>query len=115
MSCLFCDIFDGKIPSSKVYENDRVVAFDDINPQAPVHVLIIHKKHIKNIDELTAENGAIMSDIFLAIKEVAAIKKTDDAGYRVIINNGEAAGQVIWHLHVHVLGGKKDLGPMLST
>ena len=75
-----------------MYENDRVVAFDDINPQAPVHVLIIHKKHIKNIDELTAENGAIMSDIFLAIKEVAAIKDRRRR-YRVIINNGAAAAR----------------------
>ena len=115
MGCLFCNIIQGKTPSSKVYENENVYAFDDINPAAPSHVLIVHKQHTKNIDELDAGNAKIMSDIFLAVKEVARIKKIDAKGYRVIINNGPAAGQVIWHLHVHVLGGKDNLGPMLAT
>lgn len=114
MGCLFCNIIEGKTPSTKVYENDRVFAFEDISPQAPVHVLVVHKTHTKNIDELTAENGGIMADLFLAVKEVARIRGIDEKGYRVIINNGGAAGQVIWHLHVHVLGGLESLGPMLS-
>lgn len=114
MGCLFCDIIAGKIPSTKVFENDRVFAFDDINPVAPVHVLVIHKTHTKNIDELSPDNASIMADLMLGVKEVARLKKTDAEGYRVIINNGPAAGQVIWHLHVHVLGGKQDLGAMLS-
>ena len=114
MGCLFCDIIEGKIPSTKVYENDSVYAFDDISPQAPVHTLVIHKKHIKNINELTPENSHIMSDIFLAVKEVAKIKGIDEKGYRVIINNNEAGGQVIWHLHVHVMGGREKMGPMVQ-
>lgn len=115
MGCLFCDIIDGKIPSKKIYENDRVFAFADINPQAPVHVLVVHKTHTKNIDELTAENSGIMGDLFLGVKEVARITGVDANGYRVIINNGAAGGQVIWHLHVHVIGGKADMGPMVVS
>ncbi len=114
MGCLFCDIIEGKIPSTRVYENSRVYAFEDIHPAAPVHVLVVHKTHTKNIDELDESNSFIMSDIFLAVKHVAALKGIEEDGYRVIINNGAAAGQVVWHLHVHVLGGRKDLGAMLS-
>ncbi len=114
MGCLFCNIIEGKTPSTKVYEDENVYAFDDINPQAPAHVLIVHKKHTKNIDELNRDNSGMMTDLFIGVKNVAAIKGIDKDGYRVIINNGPAAGQVIWHLHVHVLGGKPDLGPMLA-
>ena len=114
MGCLFCNIINGATPSSKVYENDTVFAFDDISPQAPVHVLVVHKNHTKNIDELSAENASMMGDIFLGVKEVARLKGLEEDGYRVIINNGPAAGQVIWHMHIHVMGGMKDLGPMLS-
>lgn len=112
MGCLFCDIISGKTPSHKVFENDKVYAFKDISPQAPLHVLVVHKEHIKNIDELTEKNSYIINDIFLAIKKIAEQEKLDK-GYRVIINNGVAAGQVIWHLHIHILAGKDDLGPML--
>lgn len=115
MGCLFCNILKGEVPSTKVYENDRVYAFEDINPGAPVHVLVIHKTHTRNIDELDQSNASIMADLFLAVKEVARIKEIDAEGYRVIINNGKAGGQVIWHLHVHVLGGRSDMGPMLSV
>lgn len=115
MGCLFCNILKGEVPSTKVYENDRVYAFEDINPGAPVHVLVIHKTHTRNIDELDQSNASIMADLFLAVKEVARIKEIDAEGYRVIINNGKAGGQVIWHLHVHVLGGRSDMGPMLSA
>ncbi len=114
MGCLFCDIIEGKIPSTKVYEDSSVYAFEDIHPAAPVHVLVVHKNHTKNIDEMDESNSHIMSDIFLAVKKVARLKGIDGDGYRVIINNGAAAGQVIWHLHVHVLGGSKDLGAMLN-
>lgn len=113
MSCLFCNIIAGQIPSKKVYENDSVYAFEDINPQAPVHVLVIHKKHIDRIETLDAGNASIMADLFLAVKEIARITGLSEKGYRVIINNGTAGGQVIWHLHVHVLGGMDDMGPML--
>ncbi len=115
MGCLFCNIIKGTTPSTKVYENDRVYAFEDINPKAPVHVLVIHKTHIEKIEDLNRENSATMADIFLAVKEVARIRGIEQAGYRVIINNGKAGGQVIWHLHVHVLGGKDSMGPMLAV
>lgn len=114
MGCLFCDIIQGKIPSKKVYEDEHVYAFEDISPQAPVHVLVVHKTHTKNIDELTGGNSGIMGDIFLGVKKVAQARGIDEKGYRVIINNGAAAGQVVWHLHIHVLGGLDDLGPMLA-
>ncbi len=114
MGCLFCNIIKGEVPSTKIYENERTYAFEDINPLAPVHILVISKTHIKNIDELEESNASVMADLFLAVREVARIKGIDADGYRVIINNGAAGGQVIWHLHVHVLGGLPDLGPMLA-
>ncbi|MBN2160853.1 MAG: histidine triad nucleotide-binding protein [Spirochaetes bacterium] len=114
MGCLFCNIINGTTPSTKVFENDTVYAFEDISPQAPVHVLVIHKKHIERIEDLDANNSAIMSDLFLGVKEVARIKGIAQNGYRVIINNGTAGGQVIWHLHVHVMGGRDDMGPMMA-
>ena len=114
MGCLFCNIAEGKTPSTKVYENDTVYAFDDINPLAPVHVLVISKTHVEKIEDLNKSNSAMMSDIFLAVKEVARIKGIDRQGYRVIINNGKAGGQIIWHIHVHVLGGKDNMGLMLA-
>ncbi len=113
MSCLFCNIISGATPSKKVFENDTVYAFEDINPQAPVHVLVIHKRHVERIEELNRENSSIMGDLFLGVKEVAKLKGIDEKGYRVIINNGTAGGQVIWHLHVHVMGGREDMGPMV--
>jgi len=98
-----------------VFENDRVYAFEDINPLAPVHVLIVPKTHVEKIDDLNNSNSAIMADIFLAVKEVAKIKDIDKRGYRVIINNGKAGGQIIWHIHVHLMGGKDTMGPMIVS
>jgi len=115
MGCLFCNIINGKTPSTKVFENDRVYAFEDINPLAPVHVLIVPKTHVEKIDDLNNSNSAIMADIFLAVKEVAKIKDIDKRGYRVIINNGKAGGQIIWHIHVHLMGGKDTMGPMIVS
>ena len=112
MDCIFCKIINGEVPSEKVYENDSVYAFEDINPVSPVHVLVIPKLHVKNINELTQENSKVMSEVFLAVKEVAKIKGLEK-GYRVIINNDKAGGQVVWHLHIHVLGGKDSMGPMI--
>jgi len=114
MDCIFCKIISGQIPSSKVYEDDRVLAFDDINPMSPVHVLVVPKEHIVNVNDLTVENSDIMAAIFLAAKEVARIKGIDQGGYRIIINNGTSAGQEVWHMHVHIMGGKEYLGPMLA-
>lgn len=106
--CLFCDIIEGKIPSSKVYENDKVLCFNDINPVAPVHVLVVPKKHFDDIrDMATAENGVdYMGEVIKAVDEVAKIKGLD-AGFRVINNCGEEGGQTVMHAHYHVIGGVK--------
>lgn len=111
--CIFCKIVSGDIPSKKVYENDRVLAFDDINPMAPVHVIIIPKQHIPTLMDVTPSNIGIMGDIVSAVKEVSKIKGVDQKGFRTVINCNEEGGQIIFHLHLHLLGGvrlKDDLG-----
>jgi histidine triad (HIT) family protein len=105
--CIFCKIADGTIPSSKVYENGEVVAFDDIHPMAPLHVIIIPRKHIPTLLDVTATNISTLSSMIAAAKEVARIKSIDKRGFRIVINCNEEGGQVIFHLHMHVLGGKK--------
>jgi histidine triad (HIT) family protein len=102
--CIFCKIVNGTIPSSKVYEDAEVLAFDDIHPMAPVHVIVIPKKHIPTLLDVTAEN---MNAMVKAAREAARIKGIDKRGFRMVINCNEEGGQVIFHLHMHVLGGKK--------
>ncbi len=104
MDCLFCEIIKGNIPSSKVYEDDYVYAFRDINPQAPVHILVVPKVHISSADEINAENSKYVAKIFEAIPEIAASEKLG-GGYRVITNCGADACQSVKHLHFHILGG----------
>ena len=106
--CIFCDIVEGKIPSTKVYENDYVLCFNDINPVAPVHVLVVPKKHFADMNELASDpEGALYAgEITKAIAEVAKIKGISGA-YRTINNCGEDAGQTVMHLHYHLLGGEK--------
>jgi histidine triad (HIT) family protein len=104
--CIFCKIIAGEIPSSKVFENDRVYAFRDINPMAPVHVLIVPKLHIPSADGVTGDNSAYVSAIFEAIPEIAKAEGLEN-GYRVITNCGEDGCQSVKHLHFHLLGGKK--------
>lgn len=106
MDCLFCKIIAGKIPSAKVYENDYVYAFRDIQPQAPVHVLIVPKEHISSIDEVTPANSDIVRHVAEAIPEVAKTLGLEN-GYRVITNVGEDGCQSVRHLHFHLLGGAK--------
>ena len=106
MDCIFCMIAEGKIPSSKVYEDDEILAFRDINPQAPVHVLVIPKTHIASADEVTEENAAIVAHIFETIPKIAAAEGLTN-GYRVITNVGEDGAQSVKHMHFHILGGKK--------
>ena len=106
MDCLFCKIIAGDIPSSKVYEDEHVYAFRDINPQAPVHILVVPKVHIASADEISAENSAYVAKIFEAIPAIA--KEAGHAnGYRVITNCGADACQSVKHIHFHVLGGKQ--------
>ena len=106
MDCLFCKIIAGKIPSAKVYENDYVYAFRDIQTQAPVHVLIVPKEHISSIDEVTPANSDIVRHVAEAIPEVAKALGLEN-GYRVITNVGEDGCQSVRHLHFHLLGGAK--------
>ena len=106
MDCLFCAIKDGKIPSTKVYEDDTVYAFRDIHPMAPVHVLIIPKQHIPSADGVTPENSACVAHIFEVIPKIAAAEGLTN-GYRVITNCGADGCQSVMHLHFHLLGGRK--------
>ena len=105
MDCIFCKIIEGAIPSSKVYEDEWVFAFRDINPQAPVHVLVIPRTHITSVNEITEENADIAAAILRAIPRVAAAEGLTN-GYRVITNCGEDGCQSVKHLHFHILGGK---------
>jgi histidine triad (HIT) family protein len=104
--CIFCKIAAGEIPAAKVYEDEHVLAFNDIQPQAPVHVLVIPKKHLASANDLRAEDTALLGHLFAAVQHVAQAKGVAAAGYRVITNVGKDAGQVVAHLHFHVLGGK---------
>ena len=106
MDCIFCKIISGDIPSAKVYEDKHCYAFRDINPLAPVHVLVVPKKHVASVDEITAQNSADVAAIFEAIPKIAAAEGLTN-GYRVITNCGEDACQTVKHLHFHVMGGKK--------
>lgn len=106
MDCLFCKIAAGEIPSKKVYEDDNMLAFHDIHPEAPVHVLVIPKTHIGSMDEVNAANSAVVAKIFEKIPEIAKAAGIVN-GYRVISNCGHDAGQSVPHLHFHILGGKE--------
>ena len=104
-NCLFCKIIAGEIPSTKVYEDELVFAFRDINPQAPTHVLVVPKTHIADCNGITAENNAVVGHIFAVIPQIAQAEGLA-GGYRVVSNCGADAGQTVQHLHFHILGGK---------
>ena len=104
--CIFCKIIKGEIPSNKVYEDDEILAFKDINPMAPVHILVIPKKHIKSADEISEEDELLIGKIFTVIKRLAKENNLDN-GYRIVNNCGEDGGQAVKHLHFHLLGGRK--------
>lgn len=104
-NCLFCKIVKGEIPSSKVYEDDRILAFRDIQPQAPVHILVIPKAHIPSADGINEENAGVVAHIFTKIPQIAAEQGLEN-GYRIVSNCGDDAGQTVKHLHFHILGGK---------
>ncbi len=108
MDCIFCKIAAGEIPSTKVYEDDRVVAFNDLDPQAPVHILIIPKEHIASAAEIKESNSSVVAHIFEVAAKIAAEKGLDN-GYRIVNNCGESAGQSVKHLHFHLMGGR-DFG-----
>ncbi|TSA55945.1 MAG: histidine triad nucleotide-binding protein [Planctomycetaceae bacterium] len=105
--CIFCKIVNGEIPSTKVYENEKVLAFNDINPMAPVHVIIIPKEHIPTLLDVTPEKMDILVAMFSAAQKVAKINNIDKKGFRMVINCNQEGGQIIFHLHMHVLGGRR--------
>lgn len=104
MDCLFCKIAAGDIPSNKVYEDDKLLAFYDIEPKAPVHVLIIPKAHLAGVRDVTADNSAAVAHIFATIPQIA--EKLGVSDYRIVTNNGADAGQTVQHLHFHLLAGR---------
>ena len=104
--CLFCKIVAGKVNADIVHENDSVIAFRDINPQAPTHVLIIPRNHVATINDLSESDAGDVGRMFLAAKEVARTEGLDERGYRVVMNCMEGAGQSVFHIHLHLLGGR---------
>lgn len=105
--CLFCKIINGEIPSKKVYEDEKTYAFYDISPQAPVHILVIPKKHVSSLNEL--EDFSVMSDIYNAVSNI--VKELGLKDYRTVINTGVEAGQTVFHIHLHILAGRTLLWP----
>ncbi len=104
--CLFCRIAAGEIPAKVIYSDDDVIAFHDINPQAPLHALVIPRKHIATINDIRSEDAALIGKLFLAAKQIAAEAGYADDGYRVVMNCGLDAGQTVFHIHLHVLAGR---------
>ena len=105
--CIFCKIIKGEIPSNKVYEDEEILAFKDINPAAPIHILVIPKKHITSLIEIKEEDEKLIAKIYSVINKIAKDMQIDQKGFRVIVNCGEDGGQEVGHLHFHLLAGKK--------
>jgi histidine triad (HIT) family protein len=103
--CLFCRIIKGEIPAKKVYEDDHIFAFEDVNPQAPTHVLIVPKKHIRGLKEAQAEDAELVGRLHLAAAEIGRQRRIED-GYRTVLNVGAKSGQSVFHIHVHLIGGR---------
>ncbi len=106
MACLFCSVVDKKIPAKIVYEDEHAVAFRDINPQAPTHVLVVPRTHIAAIHDAEPEHALALGQVLLAARKVAEQEGLVESGFRLVINDGEHAGQTVHHIHVHVLGGR---------
>jgi histidine triad (HIT) family protein len=109
--CLFCGIVEGTIKANIVYQNDLVVAFNDIGPKAPVHVLIIPRKHIVGVLDVTVDDGAVIAEIFQVAARLAREFGIADSGFRVVVNSGPNSGQSVFHLHYHLLGGRQMSWP----
>jgi histidine triad (HIT) family protein len=110
--CIFCKIVEGKIPAKKVYEDDEILAFHDINPAAPVHVLVIPKQHVESLAACGQAQAEMLGKLFVTVGEIAREQGLTD-GFRTIVNTGRVGGQEVYHLHAHVLGGPQPVGPML--
>jgi histidine triad (HIT) family protein len=110
-NCLFCKIAEGQIPSKIVYQDEDVVAFEDIHPQAPHHILLIPRRHITSLGDLTEEDGPVLAALFMVVPKLAHKLGLDERGYRIVTNVGPDAGQAVFHLHFHLLGGRKFTWP----
>ena len=110
MDCIFCEIVRGNVPSDKVYEDELVVAFRDIRPEAPVHVLIAPREHLAGIADAEERHAGLLGRLLLAAKGIARSEGVADAGFRLVVNQGDDGGQAVQHLHLHLLGGRKLRG-----
>lgn len=110
-NCIFCKIINQEIPAKIIYEDDRILAFDDINPQAPVHVLLIPKEHFSSLNDIPEEKKDLMGHILLKARQVAQEKGVKDRGYRIVLNTAGDSGQDVFHIHFHVLGGRRMTWP----
>lgn len=109
--CIFCKIAAGDIPSDVVYQDEDVLAFRDLSPQAPTHILVIPKRHISTLNDIEPGDGELIGKMYLAAKEIAKAEGIDEAGYRTVFNCNAAGGQAVYHLHLHVLGGRQMQWP----
>ncbi len=110
-SCIFCKIIEKKVPSKILYEDALSTAFEDLNPQAPVHILIVPKKHIADIHSIIEADKELIGHLFVVASKIAAQKGLDKTGYRMVINNGPGAGQTVFHIHLHLLSGRRFTWP----
>jgi histidine triad (HIT) family protein len=110
-SCLFCRIVERTVPSRIIYEDELTLAFEDINPQAPVHTLVIPKRHVRSLDELDANDVALLSHLVLTCAKLARQQGIAQSGYRLVANTGANGGQTVFHLHLHLLGGRPMMWP----
>ncbi len=109
--CIFCKIAERTIPSKIVFENDRVLAFDDLHPQAPTHILIVPKKHIPTLNDVSPEDQALLGEVILSAAEIAKDRRISTSGYRLVANTMAGAGQSVFHIHFHLLGGRSLAWP----
>ena len=109
--CIFCKIVEKDIPSELIYEDDQIVAFNDINPQAPIHVLIIPKEHFASLNDIPEEKKDVLSHILLKARQIAQNLGINDKGYRIVLNTGRDSGQVVFHIHFHLLAGRRMIWP----
>jgi histidine triad (HIT) family protein len=111
LDCTFCKIVSREMPSQIVYEDEEIVAFHDINPQAPVHVLIVPRKHIESVLDVTEEDRGVLGAMLVRAKDIARQLGVDEKGFRLVINTGKYAGQAIYHIHLHLIGGRRMTWP----
>ena len=109
--CIFCKIIKGDIPTEKIYEDENVIAFNDISPKSPTHILVVPKKHVASLNDLKPDDMNMILHVFDAIKKIAAKQGVAEDGYRVIVNTNKSAGQEVFHIHFHIMGGRQ-LGSM---